>query len=254
VNCGTSPWRSDEIPPATVLLKPIARTTRPNVTPRFRSTTAPGSSDAVVTGKAAAVDSVVPAVLVVSVMQGSTPPPRTPCQRAARPGRPPARSMPLPGLHDRPDQRFRLLTGQPHRAGTAADAAGGGRLVLYAADRRRAAAAGAPLDHGARCAYDGGSLARQDREAQRGVLLVVPQRRIGGASPVLLTRTTRRCFSYSRRSRSATSVSVPRPAASWGSAATAPSAARISARWRSCSTEVSLGSRDQRTTAGRSSP
>ena len=36
--------------------------------------------------------------------------------------------MPLPGLHDRPDQRFRLLTGQPHRAGTAADAASGGQL------------------------------------------------------------------------------------------------------------------------------
>jgi hypothetical protein len=51
--------------------------------------------------------------------------------------------MPLPGLHDRPDQRFQRLTGQPHRAGTAADAAGGGRLILYAAGRRRAAAAGA---------------------------------------------------------------------------------------------------------------
>jgi hypothetical protein len=39
----------------------------------------------VVTGKAGAVDSGVPAVLVVSVMQGSTPSSRTPCQRAARP-------------------------------------------------------------------------------------------------------------------------------------------------------------------------
>jgi predicted kinase len=37
----------------------------------------------VVTGKAAAADSGVPALLVVSVMQGSTPPPRTPCQRPA---------------------------------------------------------------------------------------------------------------------------------------------------------------------------
>jgi len=53
--------------------------------------------------------------------------------------------MPLPGLHDRPDQRFRLLTGQPHRAGTAADAASGGQLVLCAVDRRRAFAAGAPV-------------------------------------------------------------------------------------------------------------
>src|SRR5580693_985172 len=69
VNCETSPWRSDEIPPATVLLKPIARTTRPNVMPRFRSTTMPGSSNAVVTGKAAAVGSGVPALGVVSVMQ-----------------------------------------------------------------------------------------------------------------------------------------------------------------------------------------
>src|SRR6202035_5274482 len=73
VNCRTSPWRSDEIPPATVLLKPMARTTRPNVMPSFRSTIAPGSSNAVVTGKAAAVDSGVPAALVVSVMHCSTP-------------------------------------------------------------------------------------------------------------------------------------------------------------------------------------
>lgn len=52
------------------MLKPLARTTRPNVMPRFRSTTMPGSSNAVVTGKAGAVDSRVPALLVVSVMQG----------------------------------------------------------------------------------------------------------------------------------------------------------------------------------------
>ena len=68
MNCETSPWRSDEIPPATVLLKPMARTTSPNAIPRFRSTTMPGSSNAVVTGKAAAEDSAVPAAGVVSVM------------------------------------------------------------------------------------------------------------------------------------------------------------------------------------------
>ena len=31
VNCETSPWRSDDIPPVTALLKPMDRTTRPNV-------------------------------------------------------------------------------------------------------------------------------------------------------------------------------------------------------------------------------
>ena len=34
--------------------------------------------------------------------------------------------MPLPGLHDRPDQRFRLLARHPHRAGNAADTASAG--------------------------------------------------------------------------------------------------------------------------------
>jgi hypothetical protein len=88
VNCETSPWRSDDIPPATVLVKPIARTTRPKAMPRFRSTTEPGSSNAVVTGNAAPARSGVPAVLTGSVMQGSTPPPRAPCQRGDPPAQP----------------------------------------------------------------------------------------------------------------------------------------------------------------------
>ena len=53
------------------------------------------------------------------------------------------RSMSLTELHGRLDQRFRAAhRGQPHRAGTPADAGRDGRLVLFAADRRRAAAAG----------------------------------------------------------------------------------------------------------------
>jgi hypothetical protein len=44
--------------------------------------------------------------------------------------------MPLPGLHDRPDQRFRRLAGQPHRAGTAADAAVGWSFTLLTGDEQ----------------------------------------------------------------------------------------------------------------------
>ena len=43
------------------------------------------------------------------------------------------RSMSLAELHGRLDQRFGLLTGAAHRGGTPADAAGDGRLVLFAA-------------------------------------------------------------------------------------------------------------------------
>jgi hypothetical protein len=57
VNCDTSPWRSDDIPPVTALLKPMERTTRPNVMPRFRSTLMPGNSNAEVTGNMATGDS-----------------------------------------------------------------------------------------------------------------------------------------------------------------------------------------------------
>jgi hypothetical protein len=52
----------------------------------------------------------VPAVLVVSVMHRSTPPPRAPCnEMRARDARL-AQSLLLAGLHDRLDQRFLLLT------------------------------------------------------------------------------------------------------------------------------------------------
>jgi hypothetical protein len=46
----TSPWASDRNAAVKVLATPMDRTTRPNATPRFWVTTAPGSSNAVVTG------------------------------------------------------------------------------------------------------------------------------------------------------------------------------------------------------------
>ena len=56
------------------------------------------------------------------------------------------RSLSLNGLHDRLDQRFRLLTGGSRTAlAAAADAAGDRRLVLFTAQRRRAGAAAAPV-------------------------------------------------------------------------------------------------------------
>ena len=109
---------------------------------------APGSSDAVAlfadraraSGVALAVDEQAGPV-VVSICRRLDGMPLAIELAAAR-----LRSMSLSELAGRLDQRFRLLTGgQPHRAGTPADAAGHRRLVLFAADRRRAAAAGAPV-------------------------------------------------------------------------------------------------------------
>ena len=63
--------------------------------------------------------------------------------------------------------------GQPHRPGAPADAAGGGRLVLFAADRRGAGAAGAPV-----------GVRRRLRPGRgRGGVRVRRPRRAGGRRP-----------------------------------------------------------------------
>src|ERR1700753_3102611 len=76
----TSPWRSALNPALIDLTAPMLRTTRPNATPRSRSTVIAGSSNAVVTGKEATE------VPVDSVMIGSTPVPAG-AVNGARPGR-----------------------------------------------------------------------------------------------------------------------------------------------------------------------
>src|SRR6185437_12613241 len=77
---------------------------------------------------------------------------------------------------------------------------------------------------------------------------------VGQYGPASPARSRRRCFSYSRCRRPDTSGSVPRPSASCGIAVSASSVARISAKWRSAWTDVSRGSRAQRTTTGSKSP
>ena len=74
------------------------------------------------------------------------------------------------------------------------------------------------------------------------------------SAPASLARSRRRCLEYSRRSLPDTSGSVPRPVASCGIASSASSVARISAKWRSVWTDVSRGSRAQRTATGSRSP
>src|SRR5215467_5612016 len=54
---GTSPWRSAVSPAVKDFATPMLRTTRPNVSPRSRSTVMPSSPRAVVTGKVAGEDS-----------------------------------------------------------------------------------------------------------------------------------------------------------------------------------------------------
>src|SRR6516165_2526963 len=54
---GTSPWRSAVSPAPKDFAMPMLRTTRPNVSPRSRSTVMPSSPRAVVTGKVAGEDS-----------------------------------------------------------------------------------------------------------------------------------------------------------------------------------------------------
>src|SRR5215467_6427290 len=73
VYCGTSPWRNAVSPAPKDFAKPMLRTTRPNVSPRSRSTVVPSSPRAVVTGKVPDEDSDMTVILGKNVRAGLRP-------------------------------------------------------------------------------------------------------------------------------------------------------------------------------------
>src|SRR5690349_11657709 len=70
---GTSPWRSAVSPAVKDFATPMLRTTRPNVSPRSRSTVMPSRLRAVVTGKVDGEDSDMTVILGNNVRRGFRP-------------------------------------------------------------------------------------------------------------------------------------------------------------------------------------